>query len=125
MARIDAGFYLKMETKNDLMLDETQHRLVMCCRMAKALGKGEVFLDLTTPRMCWRIEKNDKVLQTFHSIDDMEEFLENLLEKRYRTNFMRSQLEPQVARRLNVVEIRKNMRTTGAPMTFHSKVNTL
>lgn len=29
------------------MFDENRHRLLMCMRIAKSLGQGEVFLDLT------------------------------------------------------------------------------
>ena len=105
------------------MLKENQHRLVMCGRMAKALDKGEIYLDVTGPRMCWRIEKEEKVIHTFHSLDDMEEFLECLLEKKFSMGTSRLNLEPQITRRLNVIHKKRNLRTNGTPMVFRSKVN--
>lgn len=115
--------FVKMGNNNDLMLKENQHRLVMCGRMARALNKGDIYLDITGPRMRWRIEKEDKVTHTFHSLDDMEEFLEYLLEKAFDRGSGRLNLEPQVIRRLNVIHAKRNFRTNGTPMVFRSKVN--
>ena len=113
-----------METRNDLLLSETQHRLLMCMRMAKALGKGEVHLDATTHKMCWKLERHDMVSNVFYSIDEMENYLEHLLENRWRLGARGlGNMDPRVKRRLNVIQERHRSRTNGTPMTFPSRIN--
>ena len=63
-----------MENLSDIKLDINQYRLIMCMRMAKAMGKGEIYLDATTHRMRWRMENDGVTTGIFDSIDKMEEF---------------------------------------------------
>ena len=113
-----------MESRNDLMLDENQHRLLMCYRMAKVLSGREIYLDATGLRMFWRLEKNGRTTNIFHSIDDMEHHLECLMESRSRLRPETcSELEPEVIRRLDVVFNRQTSRTKGMPILFSSKIN--
>lgn len=114
---------LIMETKNDLLLNETQHRLLMCCRMAKSLGQGDIFLDATTHKMCWHIEREGHPDKIFHSLDEMEEYLEHLLMNRQRMSCNGlGNMDRTVKRRMNVIKIRERNRTTGEPMVFFSKI---
>lgn len=114
--RVRAHFI--METKNDILLDVNQHRLLMCCRMAKALGKGEVYLNASSHKMYWFMEKDDRITGMFHSIDEMEEYLEHLLENRSRIGLTR-----EVDRRLSVIKERREHRTNGHAMLFPSRAN--
>ena len=92
--------------------------------MAKALNKGEVHLDTTSHKMHWRLERNDKVIRIFHSINEMEDFLEYLLEKRFKSgpDGWRN-IDLNVRRRMNVVRQRERFRTKGVPMMFPSRIN--
>lgn len=107
-----------METKNDLLLDENQHRLLMCCRMAKVLGKGNIYLNATTHKMHWYMEKGDRITGVFHSISEMEEYLEHLLENRSKIG-----LTKEFERRNSVIRGRRNARTKGTPILSSSKIN--
>lgn len=112
-----------MKTRNDLLLNETQHRLLMCCRMAKSLGQGEVFLDATTHKMSWHIGREGHPDKVFHSLDEMEEYLEHLLENRQRLSCNGlGNMDRNVKRRLTVIHERERSRTNGEPMTFSSKI---
>lgn len=111
-----------MENRNELMLDENQHRLLMCCRIAKALDKGEIYLDATGTKMFWRLEKNDRTSNIFHSIDEMEQHLECLLESAVRLNGRRG-LSPSIKRRADIVFKRHDYRSNGVPMMFQSSVS--
>ena len=118
-----ADFFLYvMETKNEIMLDESQHRLLMCMRMAKALDKGEIFLDATGPRMCWRMGKEDGPDVVFRSIGEMEGYLEHLLENRWRLGHAVN-ADRGMARRMAVINERRKARTNGTAMTFPSCIN--
>lgn len=113
-----------MENLNNIKLDINQHRLIMCMRMAKAMGKGEIYLDATTPKMCWRMEKDGVTTGIFDSIDKMEEYLEHLLENRSRLAADRlDNMHPAVKRRLGVIMERNRSRTNGRSMTFNSRIN--
>lgn len=118
------AFFSEMEPLSEIRLDENQHRLLMCMRMAKALNQGEVYLDATTHRMCWKIERDEQVTGVFYSIDEMETYLERLLEYRYHygPNGL-GNMSPPVKRRMNVINERRRAQTNGQPMTFYSKVN--
>ena len=107
-----------METMNELLLDVNQHRLLMCCRMAKALDKGEVFLNAATHKMHWCLEKDGRVTNIFHSMEEMESYLEHLLDNRSRIGITK-----EVARRADVVRKRREYRTNGRPMLFSSRTN--
>lgn len=115
--------FCKMETLNEIKLDENQYRLLMCMRISKALGQGEVYLDATTHRMCWKIERGEQVTGVFHSIDEMESHLEHLLEHRYHhgPNGLGNMSAP-VKLRMNTINERRRAQTNGQPMTFYSKV---
>lgn len=108
---------------NEFMLDEDRHRLLMCHRMAKALGAGEVYLDLTTHRPHWRIEKNGVCHEQFGSIEEMETFLEHLLENRPKSGCGLGKMPLPVKLRANVISERKRSRTNGTPMMFSSRIN--
>lgn len=113
-----------METLNEIKLDVNQHRLLMCMRMAKSLGKGEVYLDATSHKMCWKLEEDDRVSSRFRSIDELERYLEHLLEVRIRIDPKGlDNIHPSVRRRMEVVKERKYARTNHVPMTFHSRIN--
>ena len=123
--RIPGHYPSTMETANEILLDENQHRLLICHRMAKALGKGEIFLDATGHKMRWRIEKDDRTTNLFYSIEEMELYLERLLENRYKSSRLElSYIDPRVRRRMSVINERHRSRTNGVPMTFHSRINT-
>ena len=92
--------------------------------MAKAMGKGEIYLDATTHRMRWRMEKDGVTTGIFDSIDKMEEYLEHLLENRSRLASDRlDNIHPAVKRRLGVIMERNCSRTNGRSMTFNSRIN--
>ena len=113
-----------METKNELMLGKNQYRLLMCSRMARLLGKGEIYLDATGPKMFWRMKKAGRTSNVFHSIDEMEFYLECLMESRVRLSpGVVKTLKPEVARRRDVIVDRHNHRTNGSPMVFSSRIN--
>lgn len=113
-----------MENLSDIRLDVNQHRLIMCMRMAKAMGKGDIYLDATTHRMCWRMENSGVTTGVFDSIDKMEEYLEHLLENRSRLASDRLDcMHPAVRRRLGVITERNRSRTNGRSMTFNSRIN--
>lgn len=113
-----------MGTLNEIKLDVNQYRLLVCMRMAKSLGKGEVYLDATSHKMCWKLEKDDRVSGRFHSIDDLESYLEHLLENRsYLSPNGLGNMHPSVRRRMKVVKEREYARTNHVPMTFHSRIN--
>lgn len=112
-----------METKNDILLNENQYRLLMCGRIARALGKGEVYLDLTGPKMCWRVGKEDCSNHAFYSIDEMESYLEHLLENRCKLNSNLRNMNSSVKRRVRVIQERNKFQATGNPMTFPSRIN--
>lgn len=115
-----------MGIRNDLLLDVNQHRLLMCARMAKALEKGEVYLDATTHRMRWKLEKDGVVGNVFDSLDEMEDFLEHLLENRYKSDMCGlGNMDRRVKRRMNVIRERHRSRTNAVPMTFPSRINML
>lgn len=103
------------------MLDENQHRLLMCMRMAKALGGGEIYLDATTHKMHWRLEKNGRTTHCFHSLDEMEAHLEHLLENRSRCGL--GITDSNIQQRMHALEERRRYRTNGTPMLFHSRIN--
>lgn len=106
------------------MLNENQHRLLMCMRMAKALGKGEIYLDATGHKMCWRMEADGRPSIVFHSIGEMEEYLEHLLENRWRSRHNHlGHTGREVKRRMIVVRERQRARTNGVPMMFPSRIN--
>lgn len=109
-----------METRNEILLDENQHRLLMCCRMARALGVGEVYLDATTHKLYWVLEKDGRPVNRFRSMGEMEEHLEHLLENRSRTccNGL-GNMDRNVKRRMQVMKTRTNV----TPMLFHSRIN--
>lgn len=111
-----------MENRNELMLDENQHRLLMCGRMAKALDKGEIYLDATGAKMFWRLEKNGRTSNIFHSIDEMEFHLECLLESSVRLNGQKG-IGPRMRRRADIVFKRHDNRINGTPMMFHSSIS--
>ena len=90
----------------------------MCCRMAKALGKGEIYLNATTHKMYWYMEKDDRVTGVFRSMDEMEEYLEHLLESRNRVG-----LPKEVERRSTLILKRKDARTNGCAMLLSSRIN--
>lgn len=108
--------------KNDFLLDEFQHRLLMCMRMAKALRVGEVFLDSTTHKLHWVLEKDGRPVNRFQSMDEMEECLEHLLMNRSRTcrNGL-GNMDRNVKRRMQIVQ----SRTNGTPMLFQSRTNSI
>ena len=113
-----------MESRNDLMLNENQHRLLMCCRMARALGKGEIHLDATGAKMFWRMEKDGRTLNIFHSINEMESSLEHMLENRFKhENVGNKGLDPRLRRRLEIIHTRHKSRTNDRPMVFSSRTN--
>lgn len=113
-----------METLNEIRMDENQSRLLMCMRMAKHLGKGEVYLDATSHKMCWKLEKDDRVSGRFYSIGELESYLEHLLENRsYLAPNGLGNMHSSVRRRMKVVKERKYARTNHVPMTFHSRIN--
>lgn len=99
-------------------MDVNQHRLLMCCRMAKALGKGEIYLNAATHKMYWYMEKDDRITGIFRSMDEMEEYLEHLLENRSRAG-----LPKEVARRSTLILKRKDARTNGYAMLLPSRIN--
>lgn len=99
-------------------MDVNQHRLLMCCRMAKALGKGEIYLNATTHKMYLYMEKDDRVTGIFRSMDEMEEYLEHLLENRSRAG-----LPKEVARRSSLIHERRAARTNGCTMLLPSRIN--
>ena len=103
------------------MLDENRHRLLMCMRMAKSLGAGMIYLDATTHRMHWKLEKEGHATRRFHSIDELEAHLEHLLENRSRTGL--GNICRTVKRRAHVISIRESARTNGTPMLFQSRIN--
>ena len=112
-----------MELK-DIMLDENQHRLLMCCRMAQALGQGDIFLDATGYRLCWRMERKGKATNVFYSIDEMECYLEHLLENRWRVGVLgKCATDAEVKRRLDIIKERHSSRTSGERMTLFSRAN--
>lgn len=109
-----------------MLLDENQHRLLMCCRMAKALEQGDIYLDATGAKMFWKMEKEGRPARTFRSIDEMESYLEHLLENRSRTSPTRIRLlEPSVRRRLDIIHARNEYRESGTPLVFNSRINGL
>lgn len=117
-------FILNTVETNEILLDENQHRLLICCRMAKALGKGEVILDATSHKMCWRMERGDAVTGVFHSQDEMEEYLEHLLENRSKLSHNRlGNTHPAVKRRAQVINERRRAALEGDNMSFHSCIN--
>lgn len=105
------------------MLDENQHRLLMCCRMSRALDLGNVYLDATCPKMRWRIERKGRPHLYFSSIDEMEEHLEYLLEHHPRASKGFCNMGAEVKRRGRIVLARKNARTIGGAMVFPSRIN--
>lgn len=120
----DGAAFFAMETKEELCTEETTHRLLMCMRMAKALEKGEIYLDATTSVMFWRLEKEGRTVNTFHSIDEMESYFEHLLENRWRLDGRNLRnMDQRVKRRMMVMNERHDARTNGRPMTFHSRIN--
>lgn len=74
--------------------------------------------------MCWKIERDEQVTGVFYSIDEMETYLERLLEYRYHygPNGL-GNMSPPVKLRMDVVNERLRAQTNGQPMTFYSKVN--
>lgn len=116
--RTGYGQYFVMETSNDILLDVNQHRLLMCCRMAKALGKGEIHANTTTHKTYWYMEKDDRITGVFHSMEEMEEYLEHLLENRSMAG-----LPKEVARRSSLIMKRKDARTNGCAMLLPSRIN--
>ena len=110
-------------TRNEITLDENRHRLLVCHRMAKALGVGEIYLGLTTHRPHWRIEKNGVCHERFHSIEELESYLEHLLESRSKSKGGCGNMHLSVKLRANVISERKRSRINGAPMMFHSRIN--
>lgn len=113
-----------METKNELMLDEDQHRLLMCCRMARALDKGEIFLDATCHKMRWRLEKDGMTCNIFYSLDEMEQHFEHLIECRFRFSRLDiGYMDSRIRRRVDIIRKRHELRTNGTPMTFNSSIN--
>ena len=112
------GYIFIMETRNDILLDVNQHRLLMCCRMAKALGKGDIYLNATSHKKYWYMEKDERITGIFHSIDEMEEFLEHLLENRSTVGLTR-----EISRRSSLVRERRAARTNGRSMLLSSRIN--
>lgn len=108
-------------TRNEIMLDENQHRLLVCHRMAKALGVGEVHPDLTTHRLHWRIEKNGVCRERFYSIEELESYLEHLLENCLKTKGGCGKMHLSVKLRANVISERERSRTNGTPMMFYKE----
>lgn len=113
-----------METSKEILLDENQFRLLMCCRMAKSLGQGDVFLDATGHKMFWRIDREGKPSLRFDSITEMEGFLEHLLESRCNaSSHGLGNMDGSVKRRMSIIRQRNISRTNGTPMMLSSKLN--
>ena len=55
---------------------------MLCQRMARALGMGDVYLDASLYRMAWCVERIDKNTLRFNSIGEMERHLERLIQQR-------------------------------------------
>ena len=95
----------------------------MCCRMARALDKGEIFLDVTGS-MRWRLEKDGTTCNIFYSLDEMEQYFEHLIESRFRFSKLDlGYMDSRIRRRLSVIKQRHDLRTNGTPMTFSSSIN--
>lgn len=112
-----------METVKEMMLDENQHRLLMCCRISKALNMGDIYLDATCPKIRWRIERGERPHLHFSSIDKMEEYLERLLENHSVASGNSSNMDPDVRRRSQILLARRKARTIGGEMVFPSRIN--
>lgn len=113
-----------MVRDNRVLLDIDQYRLLMCCRMAKSLLAGEVFIDATTHKMKWYIERKEKPDFVFSSLDEMEEYLEHLLMNRkcYSIHGL-AHMNPEVKKRASVINERRRAQTKQEPMMFYSKIN--
>lgn len=112
-----------MITRNDILLEENQHRLLMCMRMAKSLGVGEVYLNLATHKPFWYIERNGVCHERFYSMEEMESYLEHLLENRWRPCGGLGTMSREVKRRYDILTQRRLSRTNGSPMLFPSSIN--
>lgn len=113
-----------MVRDNSVLLGIDQYRLLMCCRMVKSLLAGEVFIDATTHRMKWHIERKGKPDFVFSSLDEMEEYLEHLLMNRkcYSIHGL-GHMNPEVKKRASVINERRRSQTKQEPMMFYSKIN--
>lgn len=119
---IDAFFCFTIENKNmkdnSFLLNEEQHRLLMCVRIAHALDLGEVVIDLTTHHTLFTIEKGDIRTYTFRSIEALEAFLEQTLEKKFESK----NRNMQIFIRSKVISIRNKSMRTGEKMILKSRV---
>lgn len=107
--------------KEELMTEENRHRIVICHRMASALELGEVYLDLAGHRMGWRIEKEGRPDKYFETLDEMEHYLEGLLENRCRVS--KPVLHDSVRRRMDYLSAKKASQVSDRPILLRSKIN--
>lgn len=112
-----------MENVNANFLKEEQHRLLLCYRMARSLGMGEVIIDLTTHKCRWLIMKNDEVKKVCHSLTELEQYLETAFENRYRGLDNYGNMNPALRLRHRSIAERRRSTDTGTPMTFRSRIN--
>lgn len=98
------------------------HRIVMCQRMCRSLELGEIFLDLTSHKTKWSIRKNDEVRNTFHSLDEMEDYMEELMSRRFSIANLGNMSFP-LKLRMNTIHARAKAEKTGLPVTFASRSN--
>lgn len=114
-----------MNEGNYFTLNEEQHRLLMCHRIIDALALGELYPSKTASGMAWRLEKEGRTSNIFYSLDELELYLEQLLENRYRANnYDLNHMDSTIRRRISVIQERHHSRTHGQVMTFHSRINT-
>lgn len=103
---------------NSFLLNEEQHRLLMCVRIAHALDLGEVVIDLTTHHILFTLEKKDIRTYTFRSIEALEAFLEQTLEKKFESR----NRNLQISIRSEVISIRNESMRTGEKMILRSRM---
>lgn len=72
--------------------------------------------------MYWYIERKGRPDLVFHSVAEMEEYLEHLLENRIRSSRTGlGNMDPNIKRRAAVIRERQRARTKAEPMMFHSQ----
>lgn len=108
-----------------ITLNEEQYRLLMCHRMIHALDLGQLYPSKAASGIAWSLEKDGSTRNIFYSLDELELYLEQLLETKYRaSSYDLSHMDSTIRRRLSVINERHHSKANGQRMTFHSRINT-
>lgn len=103
---------------NFILLNEEQYRLLVCIRLTRILGLGEIVIDITTHRVLFTIEKRNLRTYEFCSLEKLETFLEHTLEQKIGNKRIAS----TTSLRIQVLSAKKKSRRTRERMLLKSSV---